>query len=149
MVQLILGTMHCGQRCGRSTLDPVNRDHVMAWVGEYERAWRDDDADAVATLFTDDAAYRLSPYEPSEIGHDAIRAFWLDDAGRAFSMQADVVAVDGATAVVRVDVQYRTPKEQEYRDLWIMRFAADGRVADFEEWAYWPGKPYTAGNDPS
>jgi hypothetical protein len=23
-------------------------------------------------------------------------------------------------------------------------FTDDGRVRDFEEWAYWPGKPYTA-----
>ena len=33
--------------------------------------------------------------------------------------------------------------EQEYRDVWILRFAPDGRVDDFEEWAYWPDKPYT------
>ena len=32
---------------------------------------------------------------------------------------------------------------QEYRDLWVLRFAADGRVEHFEEWAYWPDKPYT------
>jgi hypothetical protein len=25
-----------------------------------------------------------------------------------------------------------------------LRFAPDGRVADFEEWAYWPGKAYSA-----
>jgi hypothetical protein len=28
----------------------------------------------------------------------------------------------------------------------VLRFAADGRVEDFEEWAYWPGKPYSAGS---
>ncbi len=125
----------------------MNREDVMRWVREYERAWRTDDVGAVRTLFTDDAAYRASPYEPSEIGHEAIEAFWLDDTGRAFSMGANVVAVDGDVAVVRVDVDYRTPKEQEYRDLWILRFATDGRVADFEEWAYWPGKPYSADTD--
>ena len=32
---------------------------------------------------------------------------------------------------------------QEYRDLWVLRFAEDGRVEHFEEWAYWPDKPYT------
>jgi ketosteroid isomerase-like protein len=117
----------------------------MRWVREYERAWRADDAGAVRELFTADAAYRASPYEQPEVGHDAIEAFWLDDAGKAFSMDARVVAVDGDVALVRVDVLYRTPTEQEYRDLWILRFAPDGRVADFEEWAYWPGKPYSAG----
>jgi len=125
----------------------VNRDDVMRWVREYERAWRADDAGAVRELFTDDAAYRASPYEQPEVGHDAIEAFWLDGAGKEFSMDANVVAVERDVAVVRVDVVYRTPREQEYRDLWILRFAPDGRVADFEEWAYWPGKPYSADND--
>ena len=105
----------------RSTM---NRDDVMRWVEGYERAWRESDRLAVDTLFTEDAAYRPSPYEPSEIGLDAIKEFWA--------------------AVVRVDVQYLTPNEQEYRDVWFLRFASDGRVADFEEWAYWPGKPYSA-----
>jgi ketosteroid isomerase-like protein len=128
----------------RATLEPVDRAKVIRWVGEYERAWRAEDAAAVRELFTEDAAYRASPYEPPEIGHDAIEAFWLDDAGKEFSMEANVVAVDGDVAVVRVDVLYRAPKQQEYRDLWILRFAPDERVVDFEEWAYWPGRSYSA-----
>ena len=44
--------------------------------------------------------------------------------------------------VFRVDALGDEP--QEYTDLWLMRFAADGRVDDFEEWVYWPHKPYTA-----
>ena len=122
----------------------MNRDDVMRWVAGYERAWRAEDAEAVGQLFTETAAYRASPYAPSEVGHDAIKAFWLDDAGRTFSMRAEVVAVDGDVAVVRVDVTYETPRVQEYRDVWILRFSADGRVADFEEWAYFPSKRYTA-----
>jgi hypothetical protein len=26
----------------------------------------------------------------------------------------------------------------------VLRFAPDARVAEFEEWPYWPGHPYTA-----
>ena len=122
----------------------IDREAVTRWVGDYERAWREDDADAVETLFTQNATYRRSPYEPSATGHEAIKAFWLEDAGRTFSMDAMVLAVENEVAVVRVDVFYRTPVEREYRDLWLLRFGADGRVADFEEWAYWPGKPYSA-----
>ena len=123
----------------------MDHEAVLRWVGEYERAWREDDAGAVEQLFTDDAAYRRSPFEPSEVGHDAIKAFWLGDSGRTFSTDAMVLAVEHDVAVVRVEVLYRTPTEQEYRDLWILRFATDGRVADFEEWPYWPGKPYSGG----
>jgi ketosteroid isomerase-like protein len=122
----------------------VDHGEVSRWVGRYERAWREGDVDAVSSLFTEDAVYRQSPYEVPKVGQDAIKAFWLDDAGRTFSMDADVIAAEGHVAVVRVNVRYATPVEQEYRDLWLLRFASDGRVADFEEWAYWPGKPYSA-----
>jgi ketosteroid isomerase-like protein len=122
----------------------MTRDDVLRWVSAYERAWRDGDLGAVAMLFTDDATYRESPYEPAHIGHEAIRAFWLVDEGRTFTVDAAVVAVDGATAVVWLEVRYRDPTPQEYRDLWVLRFAEDGRVAAFEEWAYWPGQPFAS-----
>ena len=48
---------------------------------------------------------------------------------------------------LRRGVAYGDPVEQEYRDLWLLRFADDGQVDDFEEWAYWPDKPYTAAAD--
>jgi ketosteroid isomerase-like protein len=122
----------------------VDRNQVMAWVDGYIAAWRAEDPEAVEQLFTPDAAYRASPYEESEVGHDAIKGFWLDDAGEVFTATAKPVAVDGPSAVVRVEVRYGDPVHQEYRDLWVLRFADDGRVSDFEEWAYWPGKPYSA-----
>jgi len=127
----------------------MDRDGVMRWVAGYELAWREGDLDAVTRLFTEDARYRASPYEESEVGHAAIQAFWLDDADKTFTMSAGPVAVEGRDAVVRVEVRYHEPISQEYRDLWVLRFAADGRVEDFEEWAYWPGKPYSARAEPA
>ena len=125
----------------------MDRDTVMRWVDGYERAWRSGDLDAVGQLFTEDARYRSSPYEEPEVGHAAIRAFWLDDEGETFSVSAEPVAVEGRDAVVRLEVRYGDPVSQEYRDLWVLRFAADGRVEDFEEWAYWPGKPHSASEE--
>jgi hypothetical protein len=129
-------------------LDGMDRNDVMRWVDDYERAWRDEDLEALGALFTDQARYRSSPYDEPEVGLEAIRAFWLDDEGRFFTMRAEPVAVEGRAAVVRVEVRYREP-DQEYRDLWVLRFAADGRVEEFEEWAYWPGKPSSAAGTPS
>jgi len=124
----------------------MDRDGVMRWVDRYEQAWRDGDLEAVEALFSADAHYRASPYEPAEIGRDAIKAFWLDDDGEVFTMSAAPIAIDGHDAVVRVEVRYGDPLRQEYRDLWVLRFDSDGRVEDFEEWAYWPDKPYSAGD---
>ena len=101
--------------------------------------------DAVESLFTEQARYRPSPYEPDLVGHDAIKRFWPEDEdGTHFTMTAEPVAVEGRDAVVRVKVNYLGAKPQEYRDLWVLRFADDGRVEDYEEWAYWPDKPYSA-----
>ncbi len=122
----------------------MTRDEIMRWVAGYEKAWRAGDPAGVEELFTEDAHYRASPYEPSEVGHDAIRAFWGDDVGKTFTVRAEPVAVEGSIAVVRAEVRYGDPVTQEYRDLWLLRFAADGRVEDYEEWAYWPGKPHSA-----
>jgi SnoaL-like domain len=127
----------------------VERDGVLRWVEGYERAWRAQDGDAIPTLFTADARYRRSPYESSIVGHAAITAFWLDDDedGEVWTMDASVVAMEGAGAVVRAEVRYGDPLRQEYRDLWVLHFADDGRVDDFEEWPYWPDRPFIAPGD--
>lgn len=120
---------------------------MLRWVAAYETAWRSGERAAVPRLFTPDASYRTSPYAEPRTGHEAIQEFWLDDEGRTFTVTADAVAVEGQDAVVRLEVRYLRPVAQEYRDLWVLRFAADGRVEDFEEWAYWPGRPYSVGDD--
>ena len=125
----------------------MTRADVMRWVVGYEQAWCDGDLEAVETLFTEEARYRLSPYDESESGQDAIKALWLDDEGEVFTMEAEPVAVEGRDAVVRVKVVYGDPVRQEYIDLWVIRFAEDGRAEDFEEWAYWPGRSYAASTD--
>ncbi|HEX6756560.1 MAG TPA: nuclear transport factor 2 family protein [Mycobacteriales bacterium] len=122
----------------------MERAEVMRWVDGYERVWRDGDLDGVARLFTEDARYRRSPYEEPDVGHAGIRAFWLDDDDRVFTVSAEPVAVEGRVAVVRLEVGYGDPVTQEYRDLWVLRFAGDGRVEDFEEWPHWPGEPHAA-----
>ena len=125
----------------------MTRADVMRWVAGYEQAWRDGELEAVETLFTEEARYRPSPYDESDVGQDAIKAFWLDDEAEVFTVEAEPVAVEGRDAVVRVKVVYGDPVRQEYLDLWVIRFAEDGRAEDFEEWAYWPGRSYAAPSD--
>ena len=123
----------------------MTRDEVMLWVDAYERAWRAADRDAVEQLFTPSARYLRSPYAEPLDGHAAIQDFWVDDDedGTTFAMEAWPVVADGTDAVVRVKIDYGDPVHQEYVDLWVLRFADDGRVEHFEEWAYWPDKPVT------
>ena len=125
----------------------VGKEHFATWIAAYERAWRTPGTDGLAGIFTADATYRQGPYEHSVIGLAAIARMWEAERNgpdEVFTMASEIVAVDGDTAVARVEVHYGKPLNQEYRDLWIVRFAADGRCAWFEEWPFWPGQPHAA-----
>lgn len=130
----------------------TDRAVVGRWLTGYEAAWRAPGTEALAGLFTSDAVYLQSPYEQPVTGLDAIKPMWeeaREGPDEVFTLATDIVAVDGPTAVVRAEVVYGDPPRQEYRDLWIIRFAGDGRATWFEEWPYWPGRPYTADGDPA
>jgi uncharacterized protein (TIGR02246 family) len=123
----------------------VDRAHVAAWIAGYERAWRTAGTEMLATLFTEDATYSMSPYEDAVQGRTAIAELW--DRERAgpdepFTMTWEHVAGEGDTAVVRVEVHY-ADSGNEFRDLWIIQFASDGRCASFEEWPFWPEKGHS------
>ena len=125
----------------------IDRAVLRRWLAGYEAAWRAPGTESLSALFTGDAVYLQSPYEQPVAGLAAIGRMWeqaREGPDEVFTLSTDVIAVDGATAVVRAEVCYGDPPRQEYRDLWVIRFAGDGRAAWFEEWPYWPGHPYTA-----
>jgi mannose-6-phosphate isomerase-like protein (cupin superfamily) len=119
----------------------VTPEQLLEWVDRYELAWRTAGTQRLAGLFTDDAEYVVTPYDEPVVGLDALRAFWDEDRDgpdEVFTMSAEVLACSGDTGVVRLLVRYGDPMVQEYRDLWVVRFAADGRARRFEEWPFWP-----------
>jgi ketosteroid isomerase-like protein len=122
-------------------------ERIEAWVAAYERAWRTAGAEPLRQLFAEEAIYRMSPYEKPANGLNEIAELWERERqgpGEEFEMEHEVVAVDGDTAVVKVEVQYGGPDRLQYRDLWIVRFADDGRCREFEEWPFWPGQQIIA-----
>lgn len=127
--------------------EPLSRAAVREWVAAYERAWRTAGVEPLAELFVVDATYRMSPYEEPATGLAEIGALWERERkgpDEEFTMAHEVVAVEGDTAVVRLEVRYAGPEPLEYRDLWVVRFAADGRCREFEEWPFWPGQEIAA-----
>ena len=120
----------------------MDHDDVRRWVDAYERAWREAGTTGLADLFTEDATYRASPWqEPPVSGLGAISEFWeaeREGPEEEFTMVSEVLAVDGATAVVWAQVEYGGPAPQKWRDLWILRFGPDGRCRAFEEWPFAP-----------
>lgn len=124
----------------------MTREAAERWIAAYVAAWRAPGVDALADLFAPDATYSRDPYDDSATGLDAIAGMWVAERsdGEQFEMSHEVLAVEGDTAVVRVHVQYRRPREQEYRDLWVIRLGVDGLCTHFEEWPFFPDRPRVA-----
>jgi hypothetical protein len=124
----------------------VTREQLQDWIRRYERAWRSPGTDSLRELFTGHATYLPSPYENAWVGLEEIATMWereREGPDEVFAMTSDVFAVDGDRAVVTVEVRYGDPVRREYRDVWLLRFE-EGLCAHFEEWAFWPDKPYSA-----
>jgi hypothetical protein len=120
----------------------MDRSDVERWVESYERAWRTPGTEALAELFSPAATYSPSPWVRAVEGLADIARFWEAERtgpDEQFTMTHEVVTVEDATAVVRVSVDYVT--ESRWRDLWVIRFDADGRCSAFEEWPFAPGQP--------
>ncbi|KKK04827.1 nuclear transport factor 2 family protein [Micromonospora sp. HK10] len=125
----------------------MDRKQATGWIAAYVQAWRTPGTQVLATIFTAQASYLQGPYQKPIIGLPAIARMWEDErdgSGEVFQMTSEVVAVEADTAVARVEVRYGDPVDQAYRDLWIMRFAEDGRCSSFEEWPFRPAQPTTA-----
>ncbi|CAG0944805.1 steroid Delta-isomerase [Anaerolineae bacterium] len=60
----------------------MNESIARAWLGQLARAWKTQDADAMAELFTDDATDQTDPFKPPVRGKENLRqgfAWWMRD----------------------------------------------------------------------
>ncbi|MFB4314170.1 nuclear transport factor 2 family protein [Actinomadura sp. 21ATH] len=122
----------------------MDRDAVERWVAGYERAWRTAGVEPLAELFSSEVAYLPSPWADPIVGLARLGRWWdseRDGPGERFAFLSEVVAVDGDTAVVRVEVDYLSEDPSRWRDLWVLRFDIAGRCIRFEEWPFAPGQP--------
>ena len=117
----------------------VDRDQLADWVAAYEQAWRTPGTEGLAKLFAANATYRTAPDEEPYGGLAQISALWereREGHDEVFTMNSQIVAVEGDTGVVRVHVRYGDPLEVAYQDLWIIRLDTACRCAAFEEWPF-------------
>ena len=120
----------------------MDADSFADWIRGYERLWRSPGTADLGELFSSAVAYSMGPYEATVHGLEALARTWESErrsADEDFELEASVVAVDGDTCVARVDVRYGAPAPQEYSEVWIVGFDAEGRCESFQEWTEWPG----------
>jgi ketosteroid isomerase-like protein len=124
---------------------PIDHHRVQAWLDAYVRAWETYDHDGIVALFADDAEYRWHPWDQGTDvarGPEEIAAGWVEPAARdeegTYEGRYEPVAVDGDVAVARGISRYyidasRSTLDKEYHNVFLMRFADDGRCRSFTE----------------
>ena len=114
---------------------------LQDWLDRYIAAWRANERAPIEALFTDDAVYRYRPYggeAHASTGRDAIVGGWLENTDPPGSWSAEYrpFAVEGDRAVATGWSRYAataTEPERTYHNVFLMRFDANGRCADFTE----------------
>lgn len=102
----------------------------------YIAAWESNNPQDIRALFTKDAVYATRPNDPSPWrGQDEIVEKWIASADEPedWTFEWSLVGIDGDTAFVRGVTTYLNG-QPTYDNLWIVRFAPDGRASAFTEW---------------
>ncbi len=126
----------------------MDRAAVERWIEGYRSAWSTDDPADIGALFTEDAAYSPFPWPRGKNawhGRDTIIERWRGhgDSKIGWRFEHEVLAVEGDTAVIQGWTSYDRgegePWEEAYANIWLVRFADDGRARQFAEW--WVERP--------
>lgn len=110
-------------------------ERLDRWMDGYVLAWSTNDEDHIRALFTDDAIYDPQTADGEWEGIDEIVARWqdIDDDEDDWVFQWRPLVETDELAVVTGGTRYDDPPAV-YRNLFVIRFADDGRCYDFTEW---------------
>ena len=126
----------------------MDRSAVQDWLDRYVAAWRANQPEPIEALFTEDAVYSYRPWYGDDHtirGREAIVASWLEepDEPAAWDAQYEPFAVEGDRAVAIGWSRYAASgdaPERTFHNAYLLRFAPDGRCADFREFYMEAGK---------
>ena len=108
---------------------------LEAWMDGYIQAWSSNDPDQIASLFTEDAVYDPQTADGEIHGATEISAWWRDQGDEAENWDFEWLPLVETEdlGIITGRTRYLAPPTS-YRNLWVIRFAEDGRCYDFTEW---------------
>jgi ketosteroid isomerase-like protein len=110
-----------------------------AWLSEYSRASIENDPQASAHLFAEDASYYESPFSEPLVGREAIYSYWAAGAERFTDKQAShkILALWDNVGVAQWRSQFvvRAGGETVALDcIFVVEFDDAGKATLFREW---------------
>lgn len=109
-------------------------EEVTRWIDAYVDAWRSNDPESIAALFTEDATYAYHPWDEPLQGRETIVADWLSEPDEPESWEAEYrpLLVHDDRSIVTGITRYADGKT--YANLFVIDFDDEGRCRAFTEW---------------
>ena len=105
---------------------------------DFARAYETFDGDLIVSLFTDDAEYHEDPFSPPIVGHNAIRAYWLDGAETQdqveFTIERHLVSGDTIVATWHMSYVVRADGERRRASGVFLLETRNGKIERLREW---------------
>jgi hypothetical protein len=117
----------------------VDEQAFAAWLDRYRQAWERRDPAAAAALFTAQATYWETPYDPPFEGRAEIEAYWAKAVSgqRDVRFSSEILACSGDRGICRWHATFNAVEGGATIDLdgiFHCRFAEPNLVGSFEEW---------------
>jgi len=114
-------------------------EDFKSWLERYGGAWSARDADAYVDLFSEDAAYAWTPFDPPLKGRQAIRDAMAQTLGGQEEprFEARVIAITGNQGWAAWRAAFsraKTGVRVRCEGVLMAQFAEDGRCSQFREW---------------
>lgn len=107
-------------------------------LADFARAYDTFDGDLIVSLFTPDAEYHEDAFGPPMVGHNAIRAYWLDAAETQdqveFTIERHVVSGDTIVAIWRLGYVDKLDKGRRRASGVLWLDTRDGKIERLREW---------------
>lgn len=117
----------------------LDRAHFEDWLARYRRAWEERDPAQAGALFTENAVYAETPFNPPMRGRSEIESYWADAVSRQKDVRfsSEVLACNGNQGLCRWHVALTSVPEGsavELDGIFRCLFADNGLVETFQEW---------------
>jgi hypothetical protein len=112
---------------------PLTAEAITTWVNRYLRAWKTDDRDDIAALFSEDAECHERPFDTEWIGRDEIVEGWRsrwDWQQGGWDFDWSITNVQGSTVVITGVGRY--VELGVFDNVWTVTFDDLGRSTRFE-----------------
>ena len=121
-------------------------------LADLARAHETFDGDLVVSLFSADAEYHGDPFGPPIVGHNAIRAYWLESAATQdqveFTIERHLVSGDTIVAIWHLSCVLREDGGRRRASGVMVLDMRDGEIERLREWWH-ERRADTVGGEPA